>query len=217
MLLNPIIIKLGGSLIYHRNGEILRNLGDVISEYSSEYPLLIVPGGGPFADVVREFGKQLELCEETCHFMALSGMDQYAYVLKDFIPGSVLTDFSDLESTIPAILSPPFKPQILLCSSFLRQVPENHLERSWDVTSDSIAAYLAKRLNSSLLVILKSTDIDPGIQEPDVDSFFHKLLPLGFPVWFINGLYPDRLSRLMQTGSTQGIYLSSTKSYGELF
>ncbi|ATW24050.1 hypothetical protein [Candidatus Formimonas warabiya] len=206
-MLTPLMIKLGGSLIHHENGEILRRLGSSISQLSTQVPFLIVPGGGPFADTVRRYGKQLHLSEETCHFMALTAMDQYAFLVKEFIPPSILTDLS----STPSLADLPItrEPQILLCARFLSQISSDRLPRSWDVTSDSLAAYLAGQLNPSLLIILKSTDIDPRLAEPDLDPFIRHLLPLKMPVWFLNGLYPDRLARLIQTGTTQGVYLPS--------
>lgn len=201
----PIIIKLGGSLVYRENGQALKALGNVLQSLSSEHPLLIVPGGGPFADSVRNFGERLNLSESTCHFMALLAMDQFAYLLESFIPGSRLSNPSDPEFFHQS--SSLSSPQILLCSHYISLVPSEDLPRSWSVTSDSIAAYLAKRLNASLLILLKSVDIDPAVTEPDIDAYFHKVLSPNLPVWFLNGLYPERLAELLETGHTQGVYL----------
>lgn len=210
-----IMLKLGGSLIHQGCGEVLRRIGHIITQDSAEHPLLIVPGGGPFADLVRQYGKQLELREETCHFMALAAMDQYAFILQELIAGSMLTALSPRASTAPVPLIHPGEPQILLCSRFLNNIPAGDLPRSWEVTSDSIAAYLAQRMNSSMLVIVKSKDIDPALPEPDIDPFFRQLLPLRIPIWFINGLYPERFTRLLQTGSTQGVYLPPNRLCGQ--
>lgn len=209
----PILIKLGGSLIRQENGEVLRQLGNIISRAGQRHPLLIVPGGGPFADLVREYGKQLDLGEETCHFMALAAMDQYAYILQERIPGSSLWALSAPEHFQPAELPGPAHSvpcpgvQILLCSHFFRQVPPSDLPRSWDTTSDSLAAYLAQRLNCSLLILVKSKDIEPILQEPDLDPFFRQLLPLTMPTWFLNGSDPERLRLLLETGQTRGVFL----------
>lgn len=206
-----VLIKIGGSLINSKDG-ILNELGRVISQYSAQYPVYIVPGGGPFADQVRQYGEKFRLSDETCHFMALSAMDQYAYFLKEFIPNSTLTDLSGRMFEANCA---PTAPQILLCSHFLREIPADDLPRSWDVTSDSVAAYLSKRLNVSLLLIIKSTDIDPEIKMPDVDAYFKRLLPLSCPTWFINGLYPERLSRLLEAGAAQGITIGSNSLRGQ--
>lgn len=201
----PIIIKLGGSLVYKEADQALKPLGNILLSFSATHPLLIVPGGGPFADTVRDYGERLNLSDPTCHFMALLAMDQFAYLLQSFIPGSRLTDLADPVSFHQ--LCSTSNPQILLCSRYISLVPPEDLPRSWNVTSDSIAAYLAKRLDASLLVLLKSVDIDPEVKEPDIDAYFHAALSPNLPVWFVNGLYPERLAELLETGHTQGIYL----------
>lgn len=201
----PILIKLGGSLIRRPKEEVLRPLGQVISRLPGDHPLLIVPGGGPFADTVRHYGEKLSLGEETCHFMALAAMDQCAFLLQELIPGSRCTDLSATGFS-PCLFNHK-GPHILLCASYFRQVSAACLPRTWDVTSDSLAAYLAREMQAFLLVLVKSTDIDPRMGEPDVDAFFSRLLPLETPVWFINGRDPDRLARLFHTGRTAGVHL----------
>lgn len=203
----PILIKLGGSLIQQESGEVLRQLGNIISRYGQRHPVLIVPGGGPFADLVREYGKQLDLSEETCHFMALGAMDQYAFILQERIPGSKVTVLPAARYSRPAVRGISAGSQILICSHCLGQVPASDLARSWNTTSDSIAAYLARRLNCSMLVLVKSKDIEPTLQEPDVDLFFRQLLPLAMPAWFLNGSDPERLRVLLETGQTRGVFL----------
>lgn len=201
----PIIIKMGGSLAKQENGKILSQLGKILTDYADKYPLLIVPGGGPFADTVRDYGEKFNLSDPTCHFMALLAMDQLAFLLKDFIPGSRLTDLSDPASLFQIDSHPV--PQILLCSRYISLIPAEDLPRSWDVTSDSISAFLAKKLDAALLVLLKSTDIGPEVKEPDVDGYFCKILSPAQPVWFLNGLYPERLAELFEFGETYGLRL----------
>jgi aspartokinase-like uncharacterized kinase len=198
----PVIIKIGGSLVKQENGKLISQLGKILSDYAGQYPILIVPGGGPFADTVRDYGQKLNLSNATCHFMALLAMDQLAFLLKDFVPGSRLTNLSD-PSSLLQILSHQV-PQILLCSHYISLIPAEDLPRSWDVTSDSISAFLAKKLDAALLVLLKSTDIGPEVKEPDVDGYFCKILSPAQRVWFLNGLYPERLAELFEFGETTG-------------
>jgi aspartokinase-like uncharacterized kinase len=199
----PVIIKIGGSLAKQENGKILRQLGKILSDYAGKYPILIVPGGGPFADTVRDYGEKLNLSDPTCHFMALLAMDQLAFLLKEFIPDSRITDLSDPASLLQ--IHSYTGAQILLCSRYLSLIPAKDLPRSWDVTSDSISAFLAEKLDAALLVLLKSTDIGPEVKEPDVDGYFGKILSPGQPVWFLNGLYPERLAKLFELGETYGL------------
>lgn len=204
-MLKPVIIKIGGSLAKQENRNILSQLGKILSDYAGKYPLLIVPGGGPFADTVRDYGEKFNLSDPTCHFMALLAMDQLAFLLKEFIPGSRLTDLADPASLFQ-IHSHPV-PQILLCSRYISLIPAEDLPRSWDVTSDSISAFLAAKLDAALLVLLKSTDIGLEVKEPDVDGYFCEILSPDRPVWLLNGLYPERLAELLEFGETYGVRL----------
>lgn len=209
----PIIIKLGGSLLHQENGEILKNLGKRISENTNEHSQLkIIPGGGIFADGVRQAGEKYSLQEETCHYMALLAMDQYGYLLQEFIPHSQITT---LACDLQQVNNQPH-PQILLCSEFISSLSPTDLPRTWDITSDSIAGYLAKERQARLLILIKSIDINVDLKEPDIDPFFQKLMPFSFPTWIINGLFPARLSQLLATGVTQGIFLPAGETTARL-
>lgn len=206
---NLIVIKLGGSLIYHEAGQILYRLGAVIQQISQQQPVAIVPGGGPFADTVRQYGQELKLTEATCHPMALLSMDQFGYLLQQFIPESRLVEISGPENR-QSIL--PMQPAILLCSRHINQISDSEMPRCWNATSDSIAAYLAKMLNAAMLIMLKSVDVDPEIKTPDVDACFQQILAPDLPVWFLNGRHSERLLELMTTGKTKGVYLPSRRA-----
>lgn len=196
------VVKIGGSLVYHEDGRALRRLGEEIARLTASHSLAIVPGGGPFAEVVREYGQKLGLRESTCHFMALSAMDQYGYLLQEFIPGSRLMELGEEGAGSQLVGLASSSPVILLCSRFISRVPPGELPPSWDVTSDSIAAYLAGRLGARLLVLLKSVDAGSEIKEPIVDSFFSQAVPPYLRVGIVNGLYPERLTKLLETGQT---------------
>lgn len=197
------VVKIGGSLVYHEDGRALRRLGEEIARLSASHSLAIVPGGGPFAEVVREYGQKLGLGESTCHFMALSSMDQYGYLLREFIPGSRLIELGEEGAGSQLVELSSSYPVILLCSRLISRVPPEELPPSWDVTSDSIAAYIARGLGARLLVLLKSVDAGSEIKEPIVDPFFSQAVPPYLRVRIVNGLYPERLTKLLETGQTQ--------------
>lgn len=69
----PLIIKIGGSLMDHAAG-IIRTIRE------SERNILIIPGGGIFADAVR----QKEISDTAAHFMAIAAMDQYGWLLSSY-------------------------------------------------------------------------------------------------------------------------------------
>lgn len=131
-LQDPLVVKLGGSL-HHQIPEIVPLL------CQSGRPLLVVPGGGLFADAVR----QERVDDDAAHWMAITAMEQYAWVIASH--GMRTTD----------ILAVPETTAVFLPYISMRQ--RDPLPHSWDVTSDSIAAWIADELGIELLV-LKSVD-----------------------------------------------------------
>ena len=74
------VLKLGGSLI-DTSRDLMRALISLADEEDSSY--LVVPGGGPFADLIREVSAKMGLGDEAAHWMAVLAMEQYAYLLAD--------------------------------------------------------------------------------------------------------------------------------------
>ena len=79
------VLKVGGSL---SRGDRLHGLCQEIGRVGLRYRLLVVPGGGEFADLVRNHYSRYSLGETTAHRMALLAMDQYGCLLGDLVPGS---------------------------------------------------------------------------------------------------------------------------------
>jgi aspartokinase-like uncharacterized kinase len=136
------VIKIGGSLM-----EVSRDLVRGLVDLSRDgYVFLVVPGGGPMADLVRDLFDRYHLSEETAHWMAILAMEEYAHFLADGT-GAILTD---------EISRPDLGVRILLPYRPLRE-DDQGLEHSWDYTSDSVAALVAWRLSADLV---KATDVD---------------------------------------------------------
>ena len=129
----PLVAKLGGSLFGH-----IPEIAPVLA--GSPRPLLIVPGGGPFADTVRLAGVQ----GDAAHWMAICAMDQFGW-------------FCSSSGGIPVTtsLQTPQATEILLPYEILRK--RDPLPHTWDITSDTIAAWVAADLGLDLLLI-KSVD-----------------------------------------------------------
>jgi 5-(aminomethyl)-3-furanmethanol phosphate kinase len=142
----PIVVKLGGSLIAR-----VPDLIPVLS--SSKRPLFIVPGGGVFADTVRN----ASVDDTSAHWMAIAAMDQYGW----FIGSHGLKVTSMLRKPEQSVVFLPY-------CSLMRCDPLPH---SWSVTSDSIAAWIADTLSLDLL-LLKSVDgiLDAGILQEEVGT-----------------------------------------------
>jgi len=89
--LGPLtVIKVGGGLSATPGA--LDAVGAALGAAGRRHRLLVVPGGGPFADAVREFDRRQPLSPDAAHWMAILAMDQYAHVLADRIPGAVMVE-----------------------------------------------------------------------------------------------------------------------------
>jgi len=131
-----IVVKLGGSLI-HRGKELVKEIIDYSRSCGEN--IMIVPGGSIFADAVRK----VNASEEASHWMAILAMEQYGYYLADGSEAK-LVEYLDVNEVT-----------ILLPYNLMRKKDE--LPHSWDVTSDTIAAWVALQVKSRLI---KATDVD---------------------------------------------------------
>ena len=163
-----LVIKVGGALLDHVDH--LNRVVAAISGASRTSRIVVVPGGGPFADAVRRVDERLALGDEEAHWMAILGMDQYAHLLAARIDSATVVDgreqIEDAHRTgrIP-VLAP---------SAWLKAA--DPLPHSWDVTSDSIAAWVAGELGAARLLLIKP----PGACAPGlVDAHFEKITPEG--------------------------------------
>lgn len=175
------VIKIGGGLL-SIPGALDRVCGEV-SAAAAHHNLIIVPGGGPFADSVRDFEQAYPLSPAAAHWMALLAMDQYGHVLVDRIAGALLVDEpGSLLECVHAGGVPVLAPYRWLRSADV-------LPRTWEVTSDSIAAFVAGAVDATRLILIKPA---ANPEEP-VDSYFTSALPYGLP-WSL--LACDRLEEL---------------------
>lgn len=112
---------------------------------------IVVPGGGRFADVVRAAQAEWNLTEDAAHAMALLGMAQYGLALQSRAPGLVpalgLEALEQGEHTAPRVWLPTLADQ--------RALDADHLPRDWSLSSDSLALWLANRLQAEALLLVK--------------------------------------------------------------
>ena len=222
-----VVLKIGGSL---GRGDGLADLCREVSRLAARHPLLVVPGGGAFADAVRDHYSRYSLSETTAHRMALLAMDQYGCLLADLTPGSVpVTDLLSARRAAQAGQAPILLPAALL-------IQADPLPHSWQVTSDSIAAWVAGLARARRLILLKDVDglfsADPArpgakllgeltvaelggraslpqeghvLRYGGVDPYLPTTLAaLDLETWIINGRHPARLAELLETGRTVG-------------
>jgi dihydroneopterin aldolase len=139
-------VKLGGSLARDRQFarwiEALRHCRSGV---------IIVPGGGPFADCVRDAQGYMRFNESAAHRMALLAMEQYAIACASSFADILLVSEEAQLRLIGAGRTAFWLPSRMALGA--DDLPEN-----WQVTSDSLAAWLAMRLDASALVVVKSVD-----------------------------------------------------------
>jgi 5-(aminomethyl)-3-furanmethanol phosphate kinase len=199
------VVKVGGGV----GDDALPALCATLGELGRRHPLIVVPGGTGFADAVREADRRFGLQAATAHRMAILGMEQFGWLLSDLIPGAVrCTDLPRAAAGRTTVLLPA-------------ALPLDALPASWDVTSDSIAAWIAGQVGAGRLVLVKGIDglyADwPPRGEPlarltvaelaaqrtaGVDAYLPTLLQgTHFETWVIG---PARMAELLDRGTTVG-------------
>lgn len=160
-----LIVKVGGGVLADA-GDLDRVTG-VVSGAVRASRVLIVPGGGPFADAVRDVDRRLHLTDEAAHWMAVLAMDQYAHLLASRLErGAVVFSLADALGAAESGRLPVLAPY-----QWLRE--DDPLPHSWDVTSDSIAAWIAGASGAREIVLVKPR----GASGVMVDPCFARVLP----------------------------------------
>ena len=140
-----IVIKIGGSLY---SSDHLKEWCDQLANI--QQPIIIVPGGGPFTDQVREADNKWKLSDSTAHYMAVMGMQQFGCLLininNKLLPLESVNNYFTDESHVWM----PYQDILKECI-----YPKN-----WQTTSDSLAVWLACKLSASHLCLVKSAQID---------------------------------------------------------
>lgn len=174
------VIKVGGALaaIPHALDRVCAEL----SRASRDHRFVVVPGGGPFADAVREFERRVGMSSDAAHWMAILAMDQYAHVLAGRIAGAVLVEEPGAVTETVAL----GRAVVLAPSRWMRSA--DVLPHTWEATSDSIAAFVAGALDAGRLILIK-----PTTAGETMDAYFTSALPQGMPYSVIGY---DRIEQL---------------------
>jgi aspartokinase-like uncharacterized kinase len=182
-------VKVGGSLYDHpRLGPGLRAFVGSLAPS----PVLLVPGGGAFAEVVRKLDAVHGLGEEAAHWLALRSMAVGGEFLRRITNPS--------PNPLPEAERGPSPPSLagkgdggLGHVHVLDSFEFEPLPHSWSVTSDSIAARAAVVSGAERLILLKSVDIPAGMAWDEavgkgwVDPHFPRVVAEArFPIEAIN-------------------------------
>ena len=214
------VVKVGGGLGRGAGDDALRALCGTLGELGGRHPLLVVPGGAGFADAVRVADRRFGLLAATSHRMAILGMEQFGWVLSELIPRAVRCEDLARARALAGRQTPVLLPAGLALDA---------LPASWQVTSDSIAAWVAGRVDAGRLVLLKEADglyaSWPARGEPigrlsvaelaalragGVDEHLPAVLAgARFETWVIGGRDPARLGELLDRGMTVGTRIAA--------
>jgi aspartokinase-like uncharacterized kinase len=217
------VIKLGGSVTRHDS--LLKWLQLVVR--FGDGKVIIVPGGGVYADAVREFQQLRQhlseghISDPHAHALAIYAMDQMARSLVAMVPELTLVR-NPLE-----IAERGWQHRGLVwLPSEMALNPElwngTALPESWETTSDSLAAWLASQLEASHLLLVKSDD--RLLEEKSgytlenlqamgiVDAGLSKILPQAeFQSWVVHHSRYDVFQSGLDTKALSGCLIQATR------
>ena len=142
-----LVVKLGGSLAGSAHFTVWL---DILA--TAPLPLVIVPGGGPFADAVRAAQGPLGYGDATAHHMALLAMAQFGLAI-----AAAHCRFA-MAQTEPEMRAGLAAGKIPVWNPVAMALAAPDVPASWNVTSDSLAAWLAGRLAARHLLLVKPVD-----------------------------------------------------------
>ncbi|MCA9031828.1 MAG: hypothetical protein KDA66_13525 [Planctomycetaceae bacterium] len=153
-----VVIKVGGSLF--TLPDFPERLPALLDTLEHQHRLLVV-GGGKAADVVREWDAIHRLTERESHILAVQSMSLTAQFVARLLSipvvysmGEALKVWADATGPTTQILD--VATDVLMLNG-LEELP-----KSWDVTSDAIATWVARSVQTVDLLFVKSVDWNSG-------------------------------------------------------
>ena len=166
------VVKVGGSL---ESSPRIRELLGLLADYGQSN-IVIVPGGGRFADRVRARQAEFKLDDVTAQVMAIHAMEQYAGVLcklnSNLHPIVAIDEINDVVNKKAAV-------PVWLPGKLLDGQPD--IPVGWQVTSDSLALWFAKEINAQALILIKSainqtSDVNELAESGYLDGYFPQMI-----------------------------------------
>jgi dihydroneopterin aldolase len=142
------VVKIGGSLT--GAGDLQ---GWLAAAAACAGRIILVPGGGPFADAVRIAQPKLNFDDRAAHQMAVLAMEQFGCALASLhgqlklAPSVAVMRRMMRDREVPVWL-----PARMVLAA--REIPA-----SWDVTSDSLAAWLAGKIGAERVLLVKRVEL----------------------------------------------------------
>ena len=165
------VLKVGGAVC--RDPDTRRQALAAVRRLAQERRVLVVPGGGAAADEVRRAQRAQGFSDDIAHWMAILAMDQVGRSIAAELEGAQLIHLRNEVGPVHDAGKVP----VLAPHTWMRA--SDPLPHTWDITSDSIAAYIAGALGASELILLKPVD---GPVDALVDGGFLTTCPPGMRV-----------------------------------
>jgi 5-(aminomethyl)-3-furanmethanol phosphate kinase len=179
----PTVVKLGGSCVGSLD---LRRWTAAVAGCARR--VVVVPGGGRFADAVRAAQPAIGFDDAAAHHMALLAMEQLGRALAS-LDGRV--SLADSTAALRRCLREN-KAAVWLPTRMALGAAD--VPPSWDVTSDSLAAWLAGKISARRLLLMKQVELPPHPIHADdlarrgiVDKAFPRFLAASGAAAFILG------------------------------
>jgi hypothetical protein len=208
-----VVLKIGGSLMNYPDD--LSALLKTVENLSKRYRILLIPGGGIFADTVLKTQQALALSDDAAHWMAIMAQDQFGMVLADKLTSKSIIARADEFTSSSG-------PDLFVLTPFSYVKENDELPHKWDVTSDSIALWIGIKSRVDFVFLLKSVDglvnpsdktqILPQIEANElknfdtkkvVDMFLSQLVPnFSGRLYVVNGKQPQRIERILSGQAT---------------
>lgn len=207
--MKSVLIKIGGSLV-KKGYSVLSEISRSTIVLSNKYRVIVVLGGGDIANVIRGLYNEFHICQSAAHWMAISAMN---------INGMLFVGMNRRLKAVETILeckntaSKGYVP-VILPYRLLKKI--DSLPRSWEVTSDSIASFIAHILDTDYAILLKDV---PGIyknydkksiisniraselkdlKQSCTDSYLPKLVErYKKDIYIASGLHPERIMNIL--------------------
>jgi dihydroneopterin aldolase len=193
------VVKVGGSFA---RSPLLTGIAKAVADGAGR--VVVVPGGGPFADCVRREQTRVGYSDGAAHRMALLAMAEFAFALVDRDPRLVTAaSASAIRSAVEKGTGPVWLPLNILAGR--PDIPE-----TWEMTSDSLAAWLAVKLKATRIIFLKrasprSVALKDLVSAGVLDALSpHYLGRAGVPAWLCGTPHIKKLGAALASGGDIG-------------
>ncbi|MEJ2249529.1 MAG: hypothetical protein P8Y70_11450 [Candidatus Lokiarchaeota archaeon] len=156
--MNVIVVKISGSILENEKNLdiVLDQLKEVLNNLNTLKCILIIPGGGSYANFIRKIDHRISLEKDLSHWEAIYAMEYNAtQILKKF-PN--LFSINKPEQLLDILGGNKNKKFLSIFLPFEYLYEKDELPHEWNVTSDSVTAYIAYKLGISQCFLIKNVD-----------------------------------------------------------